>query len=64
MAGDRVTWTQPICTSCWVAEEGERTPGRIKGDTTQICCACGRLTDSGIYVRRNPMGVKYPRVRD
>jgi hypothetical protein len=61
MEGVTVTWTQPVCNSCWFDREGERTPVRMREPELEFCCLCGQATHSGIYVRLNPMDVPYPK---
>ncbi len=54
-----MTWTQPICAACWMAEHPGRSPVRVR-DTIERCCMCGGDTAAGIYVRRDPATVSYP----
>lgn len=58
-----MSWTQPLCNSCWEATHPGRTPIRVMGDY-ESCCECGTVTTSGIYVRRDPTVVPYPRYVD
>ena len=67
------SWTQPVCTHCWVAENSVpdddggaliRQPNRLKiegfMEALQRCCKCGRATTSNIFVRIDPTTVPYP----
>lgn len=63
------SWTQPLCGDCWVAEERGRRPdpegmghGRYGTVHEEVCCMCGQTTTLGIYVRKDPDRVPYPRV--
>lgn len=63
MARADLTWIQALCTACWVREEGSRVPKRVPLESAQVCCECGAVTRAGIWVRRSPLSVAYPRVR-
>lgn len=59
-----MTWTQPLCDDCWDKEhedDPEHRSNRSKRGDVETCCMCGRLNMSGIYVRRDPATVPYPR---
>ena len=51
-------WTHAMCDDCWKREHPEgRVPIRVVGGRQadfDLCCFCGALTKSGIYVRRDP----------
>jgi hypothetical protein len=52
--GVRKGWRSvPICDYCWVQEEPDREPVRLKEPTSEACYRCGQITLSGIYVRRD-----------
>lgn len=55
-----MNWTQPVCWSCWIKENGEHTPIRMREPNPEICCKCGQQTVSGIYIRIDPNTVPYP----
>lgn len=57
-----MTWTQPICDTCWHLEptRAHEQPHRVTPPQVERCCLCGRDTLSGIYVRYNPAAVPYP----
>lgn len=57
-------WTQPLCDYCWEDREGARVPSRLREPEEETCSNCGRLTRSGIYVRRDPATVKFPSSKD
>lgn len=57
-ADDRIL--QPICDGCWVEEYGmERQPSRLKFREYQTCCQCGRITTSGINIKRRPDQIRF-----
>jgi ribosome-binding protein aMBF1 (putative translation factor) len=58
------TWNQPMCDACWRRERGERTPVRVRESELEQCAFCGFGTSSGIYVRQDPLTVKYPRIKE
>lgn len=47
-------WTHSICDDCWHKKEPEIEPSRLVDVIGNICCFCGLLTTSGIYVREDP----------
>jgi len=55
-------WTQPLCLQCWADQEGDRVPQRLAESIREkeVCCNCGEVTWSGIYVRVNPEEAKHP----
>lgn len=56
-----MTFTQPLCDDCWDEENPESlSPRRGQGDH-ELCCKCGMPTRAGIYIRRDPATVRYPR---
>lgn len=55
-----MNWTQPLCCDCWHAEHVNLRPIRIRDPEIERCCKCGKLTDSGIYLRIDPRTVPYP----
>lgn len=40
------------CEVCWQEDNPDRTPTRVTGDEAEVCVDCGRVTTSGIWVRR------------
>ena len=52
----KMTWTQPICDTCWVKREPDRNPVRVKEPEgpIEMCAFCGMPTGTGIYVRHDP----------
>jgi hypothetical protein len=64
-----VSWSQPICDLCWMDRYPptlgglQREPVRITGEERdrEQCADCGMPTTSGIYIRVNPMEVRYPK---
>lgn len=53
------SFTQPLCWTCWYATE-TRHPVTVK-DCRERCCDCGKITYDGIYTRRDPKTVNFPR---
>lgn len=57
------SWTQPQCASCYNKEN----PGRqaviigVAHAEQEVCCTCGQYTQEGIYTRKDPNLVPYPR---
>ena len=43
--------TKPICDECWKRRKPHREPVRLKQPEPEVCCLCGNVTESGIYVR-------------
>lgn len=62
----RLSWTQPICDTCWQERNPAREPVRVAlgNRTAEVCAYCGTSTPSGIYVRANPDTVPYPATRE
>lgn len=56
-----MNWTQPICDECWEKESPDREPARFRDAKREICCLCGEEHESGIYVRKDPKTVPFPR---
>lgn len=57
----RLSWTQPICDPCWkewYPFDGE--PTRLLSPEKEFCSFCGEETESGIYVRKDPLSVPFP----
>ncbi len=54
------SWTQAICDPCWDLNFPGRTPVRFLEPESETCCACGALTKSGIYIRRDPRSCLHP----
>lgn len=47
-------WTHPLCDDCYHQQHEGMVPHRLRDPECERCCGCGRLTDSGIYVRADP----------
>ena len=56
-------WTQPICRACWYHRNRGIDPIRVSPEYVEeeVCCLCGTKTSHGIYTRRDPATVPYPR---
>jgi hypothetical protein len=57
-----MSWTHPICDTCYSGMHGDREPVRLNEAVREDekCCLCGTITRSGIYVRLDPKDVLYP----
>lgn len=56
-----MSWTQPICVTCWNIHNPNRLAHTMaEVCETETCCYCGKPTTSGIYVREDPKAVPYP----
>lgn len=55
-----MTWTQPICQTCWNRENPGRKPVTLRDPEPETCSTCGNETVDGIYVRKDPKTVPYP----
>jgi hypothetical protein len=53
-------WTHAICDDCWDERYPDRnkSPRRGMGDL-EMCCWCGKDTNSGIYIREDPNVVNF-----
>lgn len=68
----KLTWNQACCEQCWLTDVGRteddevRRPVRVVGDALRLeqCSFCGRHTIFGVYVRRDPATVPFPRVEE
>ena len=48
-----------MCCDCWSAERGSDVLSyRALDAPLRACCFCGKLTDAGIFVHREPKGLK------
>ena len=53
-------WRHALCAECWDAREPNRVAVRVRLDAgseagpLEVCCACQRVTVSGIYIRAEP----------
>jgi hypothetical protein len=56
-----MSWTHPICETCWKERNPNREPVTVKDDEVEKCCYCGKATSAGIYIRENPLNVKFTR---
>lgn len=57
----RPSWNQPLCWPCWNTETGNQVPRTVVDPWPETCCMCGQVTNSGIFVRRDPGTVYWPR---
>lgn len=57
----QMTWSQPVCAACFERENPGRTPVRVTDADCERCCLCGEMTFAGIYTRKDPKVVPYPR---
>lgn len=57
-----MNWSHAICDECWYERNPHRDPVRIVAEFRDVekCCYCGKVNESGIYIRSNPADVKYP----
>lgn len=60
----RYSWNQPICEQDWLLRYPHRVPVRIKDAEEETCAYCGKVTDSGIYVREDPNEVRFPKIAE
>ena len=58
----KVSWSQAICSGCYDKRYPQRPPVKFKSARREQCCDCGMPTDEGIYMREDPMTVRFPRV--
>lgn len=71
-----MNWNQPICEACWIVNEGVwvqhpddevpvlqsvRKPVLFREAGIEQCCVCGNPTIVGIYVRKDPTTVPFPK---
>jgi hypothetical protein len=47
-------WTHAVCYSCWLKRYTHK-PYRLIAPEPEPCCFCGKTTQSGIYIRENPV---------
>ncbi len=43
--------SHPLCDTCWARRGDDGKPPRVVGVRAYHCCACGRVTGSGIFVQ-------------
>lgn len=58
-----LSWTQPICETCWKRppiHDVPPEPVRLLNPGEERCAFCGDGTTSGIYVRADPASVPFP----
>ncbi len=59
--GDEHRSKHPQCAKCWWDHWGVgRTPERVERPERTVCCFCGGLTISGIFVSEEPGSFKIP----
>lgn len=60
-------WTHLLCDVCWKRDNPDREPIRVKAEPGTAdeytfwvgpCCQCGGFTGSGIFVRKDPAGLR------
>jgi hypothetical protein len=56
-----MSWTQAQCNECWDKDNPTRRPTVVIMADMEICCDCGAETFSGIFTRKNPRTVNFPR---
>ena len=56
----RLSWTQPICDTCYPGWFPDGVPFRFVKPEKERCSFCGEDTTSGIYVRHDPLSVRFP----
>lgn len=58
----RRLFTQPICNHCYVSQVLSQSAHRLSFDVriAELCCCCGQMTGSGLYVRVDPHRVPWP----
>jgi len=54
-----MSWTHPICEACWSERNPNREPVTVNNGNIETCCYCGEHTKSGIYIREDPVNVKF-----
>lgn len=47
-------WTHAICAACWNAHRPAHPAVDQGTGDVELCCFCGKLTTSGLYVRHEP----------
>jgi hypothetical protein len=47
-------WNHEICPECWNKRNPGSFPHQMIPADAGVCCFCGRVTWSGIYVREDP----------
>lgn len=57
---DDLLWTQPACEPCAEYRMPGRVAYRVVHPAPETCCICGTNTTSGVFIRVNPAGVRYP----
>lgn len=57
------TWNQPVCLKCYRQQHPGQQPICMAPTHTQdeVCCDCGLPTSEGVYVRRDPAEVQFPK---
>lgn len=53
-------WTAAMCERCWDVANPNREPVRVVDADAETCHACGGLTFSGIFIRKDPREQNYP----
>ena len=47
-------WTHALCRNCYAKLAPHRVPTGLREPEEEDCCACGYLTQAGIYYRADP----------
>ncbi len=48
-----VVWTHSCCVGCWNLRNPDRATEGSRDGPLELCCFCGKVTKSGIYVRED-----------
>jgi hypothetical protein len=52
-------WNHRCCAACWRKRNPDgREPHHLTTDAGGICCVCGILDASGIFIRADPESLK------
>lgn len=57
-------WTHYLCDECWLQLKMDYPPVRLKYPDPQACCNCGTVSESGIFVRQDPLTLACKGVHD
>lgn len=58
-----MSWTQAQCSNCWDKDNPDRRATVLVTPDKEICCDCGAETMAGIYTRKDPKTVNFPKVQ-
>ncbi len=64
--GVEYTWNTPCCGACWVFMYPDGREPFVVGEVSdeETCGNCGMETTSGIFIRRDPRKIRYPKRED